>query len=663
MATAPFFSGVSWIGAILLLLLAGIEVDLTLIRKEARSGMYAALGAIIPSLAFGAFFGLVILRRPLPNAFFVGIVLSVTAVSVAAKIFFEREELRRTYAQVILAAGIASEVVAWPLVSIASALKSPFPLLAGARALLFVALFFVFMFTIGRWLTFWAMRRVADFTGVTQGQLSLALILTLGAAALTQSLGLHPLLGAFVFGVILGRAPRANRATSTLIGSLQTLTTSLFAPIFFVLAGMRVNIFALGSVGGVGLILLLFVGATAIKVTLAAIGALIGRLPSWQAALVGMGVNLKGGTDVIVAIIGVELGLLTTQTYTIYTIVALLTVVVSPAALTYLARKSAPTAEEQARMEHEVAERRAYAPQIERALALNAPDLAPASVAAVLHQIALAKQQQEQFFDITELTLSPDDQKTGVLKLPPATREGQSQADRVMSGEYAEMSQPLSRANALENVEVTQRTERAEVTPTALDYAKSHHLIVLGGLPQTRQRAFSFGAMQDAIIRQAPTDVLVVSDRQGKLVEQAARNILVPVIDLEYSLAAADLAAYVARGYGADLTLFNVTSADLEGLFWREQDQRRLRQLADAIVEKAAFRVRRLGGQVTTRIQIGQEPASAILREMARNSYDLIALGVYSRGSEHHLRLGPVAQKVLTKCQTPSLTLIARRTL
>jgi len=671
-ATAPFFSGVSWVGAILLLVLAGIEVDLHLLQVEARPGLLAAFFAIAASLALGALFGVYVLGRPFQNAFFLGIVLSVTAVSVVARILLERETVRRRYAQVMIAAGIASEVVVWPLVAIASAFHNGNPIVAGATTVISVALFFVFMFTLGRRFTFWAMRRVADFTQVVDGQLSLALVLTFVAAGITQLLGAHPLLGAFVFGVLLGRAPRTHRANSSLMRSLQTLTNSLFAPVFFVLAGMRVNIFALGGFGVIGIILALFVAATVAKVAFGYLGARLGRLPTWEAAIVGVGVNLKGGTDVIVAIIGVELGLLSPQAYTMYAVVALLTVVASPAALAYLARHATPTAQEQERMEREEATNRAYAPQIERVLALNAPDMFAASVAAVLHRIALVKQREEQFFDITELALTQADETT--------LDQTASAPHRVLgdppTGADEAMSQTLAEASALENVEISQRSqpaaratganaERESDVAAILTHAEAHQLIAIGGLPTRRRRALTFGATQDAIIRRAASDVLVVADPAGQFAAPDGppiTRILAPVIDLEYSLAAADLAAYIASGYDAELVLLAIAAPDQNGFPWREQDQRRLRQLAESSVGEAEFRVRRLGVKVSSRILVSQHPATAILRELKAGAYDALALGAYQRGARSHVQLGPVATDVLLKCPTPTLTLIAHLT-
>ena len=83
--TSQVLSGFSWVGAILLLLIAGIEVDLGILRAEACPGFFGAGFSIVMSLLAGTLFAIVILGRPFQYGIFLGIVLSVTAVSVAAK--------------------------------------------------------------------------------------------------------------------------------------------------------------------------------------------------------------------------------------------------------------------------------------------------------------------------------------------------------------------------------------------------------------------------------------------------------------------------------------------------------------------------------------------------------------------------------------------------
>ncbi|HET9110049.1 MAG TPA: cation:proton antiporter, partial [Ktedonobacterales bacterium] len=337
----------SWVGAILLLLVAGLEVDLKILRENARPNALTALFAIVPSIIAGTVFAVVLLGRPLANGVFLGLTLSVTGVSVIAKILIERDALRRTYAQVIIAAGVASEVIVWLLISVVSTLRAGTELQTGARALIFAVAFFAFMLTLGRRFTNWAMRRTADLTSIVRGEVSLALILAFVSAAITQALGLHALLGAFVFGVLLGEAPRANEQLKE---RLQTLVVGVFAPIFFVLAGMRVDIFKLGSFASVGVVALLFIIATLVKVLFGAMGARLGGMRPIESLLVGVGVDLRGGTDVIVAILGAELGLLSVQVYTLYAFVAILTVLAAPLVIDLLERRTPPSREELARL-------------------------------------------------------------------------------------------------------------------------------------------------------------------------------------------------------------------------------------------------------------------------------------------------------------------------
>ncbi len=648
--TSQVLSGFSWVGAILLLLIAGIEVDLGILRAEACPGFFGAGFSIVMSLLAGTLFAIVILGRPFQYGIFLGIVLSVTAVSVAAKILLEREEQRRRYAQVILAIGVASEVVAWPLVSVAAAIHTNAALLAGLRSVLYAGLFFLLMFTLGRAFTFWAMRRVADSTGIIRGQLSLVLVLTFTAAGITQALGLHPLLGAFVFGVLLSRAPRKNR---TLVEGIQALATALFAPIFFVLAGMRVDIFQLRSVTALGAIALLLIVASAVKIVFGLLGARLGGLGSWEAAIVGVGINLKGGTDVIVAIIGVELGLLTVRTYTIYTIVAMLTVLLTPMLLTALTRRAPVSSEEQQRLEREEAARRAYVPRIERVVVPVEPQLLPALTTDVVQRIALSKHEQGEIFDVTEFLVEDgaDTAPEQAIARQPSTVVARA---------------ALNAAATLRNVELFRRSsgpssDTSDTLRAVLDAAKQHDLLVIGGHPHLRLRSLTFGPLQDALIHEAQMDVLLVASEEERYPKAEVRRILVPTNGLEYSMAAGDIAAHLAQSYGAELVLMNVVAANMDALFWRETNAPRLRATAANTLDELEFRVKRLGVPVSRVVHIADNPGRMIQRELARGAYQLVVLGAYDRGTGERPQLGKAVQTVLARSHVPALVLVSHQ--
>lgn len=634
----------SWVGAILLLLIAGLEVDLEILRKEVRPGAFAALGAIVPSLAAGTLFALWVLGRPPPGGFMLGIVLSVSAVGVVAKILIERDALRRRYAQVILAAGISSEVLVWLLIAVVSSVKGGSPLLAGVRSAVFAILFFLFMMTIGRRFTFWAMRRTADMASIVNGQLSLVLVLGFLSAAFTEWLGLHALLGAFVFGVLLSQAPRA---TISLKERLQTLTVGLFAPIFFVLAGMRVDIFQLGSLSAVGVVLLLFVIATLMKVVPVTLGARLGGLTPWESLLVGVGVNLKGGTDVIVAILGAELGLLSLRSYTLYAVVAILTVLVSPPLIALLERRVPPSQEEMARLDREEAKRRAYLPQIERVLVPIMAQLYPLPAASIVETIAHAKGEEGEIFDITQMVVEEAAQPNGAAV-----------ADMARAGDT------LGAAGELNEVELTQqrlRTDGDGVLGRILEASAQYGLIALGASPPQPAAVLTLGELQDRIIDQAAADILVVIAEDEQPPADIQR-ILVPVNGFEYSMAAGDVAGYLAKTTGAELVLFNVVHSKLDSIFWKERERRRVLETGYRILRELKFRMSRLDLRIVERVELGNDPAEAILKELARQPYQLIVLGAADRSKDNRLYLGSPIQTILTESRVPAVLLVSHET-
>ncbi len=639
---AQGMSLLSWIGAILLLLIAGIEADLVILREKAVPGLLSAAGAIGASVVFASLVAVSLLHRPQESGLFLGLVYSVTAVSVVAKLLIERGALRRGYAQVMLAAGIASEVLVWPLISVLSSLHNGSNAwIAGLKSAVLAAAFFAGMLTVGRRFTFWAMRRVADVTGIANGELSLILLLVSISAIITAWAGLHPLLGAFVFGVLLSRAPRA---TVALKERIQALTVSFFAPIFFGLAGMRVNLFDLhGSQSVKGILLLLF-GVGLLKILFGFLGAKAGRLPLWESASVGVGLNLKGGSDVVVAIVGTELGLLSADLYTMYAVVAILTVLITPPILARISARALPDPSEIERLNHEEARRRAYFADMERVLVPQIPELHPELIASLVAQIARTKSQQREIFDITELSTSVQ------------TTTGQG-----TTPEVEQVSHWLTRAMAHEHVGLERSLIAKDPLEAVLEAAQTQQIIFVGTAATGRDNStLSFGSMHDSLVCGAACDVLLAVHSGSVL--PTPKRILVPVNGLEHSLAAADVAAYVASACNAELVLLNIAHTRLDAMFWKEGGQRDVLQRGYTVVREAEFRVARLGAWVSTRVKLGADPAVAILEELKRRPYGMIVMGGVGRTTDGGLALGSTIEHVMRQATLPRLLLVSRGT-
>jgi nucleotide-binding universal stress UspA family protein len=371
-----------------------------------------------------------------------------------------------------------------------------------------------------------------------------------------------------------------------------------------------------------------------------ALGARMGGQTLWESWLIGAGLNLKGGTDVVVAVIGTELGLLSTRVYSMYAVVSIVTVLISPPIIAWLEGKAPPSPDETERLEKEEAARRSYVPTIERVLVPVHPALQPALAAGVVELLAESKQEESQLFDITQFDVC---------------RGNREQTDVV-----ADTQGRLQEIGALGQIEVTERTVVASnELDSILAEAQGYDLIAIGGTPPDPDRPMSVGKMQNAIVQGAPCDVLIALDRGTSALEpRDVDRILVPVNGLEYSMAAGDIAAALTQVANARLVVFTVVQSHMDSDHARRRDIRRLERMAQGFLDELAFRVRRLGVEVETKVVSSDDAAGAVLEELRDGDYDLVVMGGYDRGSAGRPYAGKVIRSVVARGSAPSLVLM-----
>jgi Kef-type K+ transport system membrane component KefB len=133
------------------------------------------------------------------------------------------------------------------------------------------------------------------------------------------------------------------------LAPLRTFVMAVLAPLFFATAGLRMDLTALAQPAVLAAALLVLAIAIAGKFAGAYLGARAARLPHWDAVALGAGLNARGAIEVIIAIVGLQLGVLTTATYTIIVLVAIVTSLIAPPMLRFAARHIEVTDEEHAR--------------------------------------------------------------------------------------------------------------------------------------------------------------------------------------------------------------------------------------------------------------------------------------------------------------------------
>jgi Kef-type K+ transport system membrane component KefB len=322
---------ISQFGILLLLLLTGMETDLKLVRQTGRASLFASLMGIVIPFVCGFVLGEMLPDGMLPDpqkrlitSLFLGTALSIASVKIVAMVVREMNFVRRVVGQVILASAIIDDSIGWIIVSIIFSLAlhgsiEPIPL---AQSIVGTVLFMVASLTIGRRLVFFVIRWVNDYF-VSEFAVITAILVVMGIMALiTHMIGVHTVLGAFVAGILVGESPILTRHIDE---QLRGLITAFFAPVFFGIAGLSADLTVLAdpeiALFTAGLVLVASLG----KFGGAFLGAELGGLTRREGFALACGMNARGSTEVIIATVGLSIGALNQNLFTMIVAMAVLT--------------------------------------------------------------------------------------------------------------------------------------------------------------------------------------------------------------------------------------------------------------------------------------------------------------------------------------------------
>jgi len=349
------------IGVLLLVGITGSQLDFAaVLRRGATAARVSVAGLVLP-LGLGVAIGYLLPASLLPDqadrtvvALFLGVAMGVSAIPVIAKILMDMQLLHRNVGQLILAAGTVDDTIGWLMLSIVSAMATS-SVRAGSVVVSigYVAGFVAVAAVVGRPVVHMVMRLATRSEDPGPAIAATVVVVLLGAAA-THALGLEPVFGAFVAGILVGTCGGVDPAR---LAPLRTLVVSVLAPVFFATAGLRMDLTLLAEPTVLAAASLVLLTAILGKFAGAYVGALASRLNRWEALALGAGMNARGVIEVIVAMVGLRLGVLSTELYTIVVLVAVVTSVMAPPILRI----------SMARVEHTDEERlreRAYAPPV-----------------------------------------------------------------------------------------------------------------------------------------------------------------------------------------------------------------------------------------------------------------------------------------------------------
>ncbi|MBK8944855.1 MAG: cation:proton antiporter [Ignavibacteriae bacterium] len=330
------------IAVVLLLLISGLEVDLAIVLSQGKKAIYTSnMGLFLPFLlGFGVSYlfpnlmGIGEGSSKFIFALFMGTALSISALPVIAKTLMDLKIFKLEIGVIIISAAMLNDLIGWLIFSIILGLigtgKHGFTFI---ETIIAIIVFVVFVLTIGKKIIDKAIPYISSRFTFPGGILSFILILGFLGAAFTEHIGIHAIFGAFIIGIAIGDSTHLTEHTREII---HQFVTHIFAPLFFVSIGLKVNFIENFDFAIVSVILILsFFG----KVIGCGLGAFWSGLNKNDSLIIGFGMNSRGTMEIILGIIALQAGLINEQVFVALVIMALVTSITSAPIMSYFLNK------------------------------------------------------------------------------------------------------------------------------------------------------------------------------------------------------------------------------------------------------------------------------------------------------------------------------------
>lgn len=339
------FSFITNIGIILLFFFVGLEINLRQFRKNFKeSSLIAIFNTLIP-LTFGFLIGKYLFGFNTITSLIIGISVSVSSQSISLDILEELKLLKSKIGNLILASGTVDDVFELLLISFILVLlhSTAFGQLSFQKLIFDIAIFVLIVIAFRMLLIPFALKifekdksRSTLFMG--------ALIIVFLMAYLSELFGIGSLIGALIAGMLVRQTlltgeDRKPWRRNEISHSIHIVSFGFLIPLFFVNVGLNTNLNALSSnLLLVSVLIVIDVLGTLIGTI---IGVLLSRGSFAEGLLVGWGVIPKGDTELVIATLALNNGLINIDVFTAIISVALFSTFLAPMVFKALIKRHA----------------------------------------------------------------------------------------------------------------------------------------------------------------------------------------------------------------------------------------------------------------------------------------------------------------------------------
>jgi Kef-type K+ transport system membrane component KefB len=618
---------VGTLGMVLLLLLTGLETDLRLLRNLGRAALIAStLGMLFPfatGFGLGLFMPEAYLAQPdrrILFSLFLATAMAISAMPVIAKILHDLDLTRRNIGVVILSAGVVDDTAGWLVLSVIAGLASHGEFRVGK---LLITLGLTAAFIAGAaFLLYPACRRLVALTRrfrTPDSDLVVLIVITLACGAATEWIGIHAIFGAFIAGTLFRQVPELSPDA---VRRLESFVYAILAPLFFATVGLKVNLQSLDSGKMLALVLTIACLGKLVGCTL---GSLWGGLRFWEGLSIAVAMNARGAMELVVATIGLSMGILNQQMFSFIVIVAIVTTFMAPVGLRLTMSKVRVTEDEQRRMLVE-SSKGAFDPARVRVLV---PTMGGPNVTGAILLAAGLAQRSAHAVEVLSVKAPTSFMDRFLRLFDPARRHDESVRP---SG--------LHRTLLTAGLAPTVREVNHSNVATAIveESRKGFDLIVLGA---SSHGAWLGGAVLEDVVRRAPCHVCIVKTRGG---EQKYQRILACFDGGVFSRVAVEFAVRYSEVTEADLTV-----AVLGGLPGSASSEPEVP--VSAFDDQARRWITPILSTVERQPKVLHLSADlydgALATEAASGAYDLVVIGAENRAIQHRLYFGADNERLL----------------
>lgn len=323
----------SEIGVILLMFLAGIESDLSLLRKYFRPGMYVAVLGILFPVILGTLGGN-FFHIALNESFYLGLILAATSVSISVEVLKELNVVNTKEGSTILGASVVDDILVVLIVSLSMSFLGASGDNNQTLGIMLVeqVFFFIGIYLLIRWGAPYLMR-LSNKLLAESSVIIVSLILCLSMSYLANFIGLSSVIGSFFTGVAIGQ----TEVWKEVQYNIEAIGYAVFIPVFFVSIGLEVTFTGIGK----QLILILFLTLLAIisKLFGGYFGGKLAGFNNHSSLMVGSGMISRGEMALIIVQLGVQAHLVSKEYYSAFILVILFTTLCSPFLLKHFTKK------------------------------------------------------------------------------------------------------------------------------------------------------------------------------------------------------------------------------------------------------------------------------------------------------------------------------------